>query len=52
MGIKAEINRLRSRAELKIDRQPQYAAGYLKALDDIAEYHTDIGRVYHSRRRI
>jgi hypothetical protein len=46
MGVKAEIRRLRQRATLKVDKQPQYAAGYLKALDDMDEFYTDITRNY------
>lgn len=46
MGVKAEIRRLRQRAILKVDKQPQYAAGYLKALDDMDEFYTDITRNY------
>lgn len=42
MGFKAEIKKLRARATLKIGRQPDFAAGYLKALDDIEDLYTDI----------
>jgi len=51
MGFKAEIKKLRSRAQLKVTRKPDYAAGYLKALDDIDELYTDITTVSYHRHR-
>ena len=52
MGFKTEVRRLRERAKLKVPRMPDYAAGYLKALDDVDELYTDLTtQPYYKRSR-
>jgi hypothetical protein len=49
MGFKAELKRLRERAQLKVTRSPLYAQGYLKALDDIDDLYSDLTHNYARR---
>lgn len=51
VGFKACVKILREKAQLKIQRNPDYAAGYLQALNDVEDVYSDItSRYYRSVR--